>query len=119
MILKTKDAIRESQSSTKTKYILLIHSPDEPIFGIQQSLVDQKKATMNSDEDKYYLLTPYPTLMEPLKSFHQKAIEPLPAIQISIDNRSAYTLNLTFNITYVHNIFKNYSQKWTLYNDNQ
>ena len=73
---------------------------------------------LNPDEDKNYLLTPYPTLMQPLKSFHQKAIELLPATQISIYNRSEYTLNPTFNITYVHNNFKSYSQKWTLYNDN-
>ena len=53
-----------------------------------------------------------------LKSFHQEALELLPAIQISIYNRSAYTLNPTFNTTYVHNNFKNYSQKWTQYNDN-
>ena len=32
-------------------------------------------------------------------------------------NRSAYTLKPTFNTTYVHNIFKNYSQKWTQNND--
>ena len=30
---------------------------------------------LNPDEDKYYLLTPYPTLMPPLKSFHQKVSE--------------------------------------------
>ena len=42
----------------------------------------------------------------------------IPAIQISINNRSAYTLNPTFNTTYVQNNFKNYSQKWTQYNDN-
>ena len=46
MFLKTKDALRESQYSTKTKYILLIKSPAEIIFGIQQSHVDQKIATM-------------------------------------------------------------------------
>ena len=46
VILKTKDATKESQYSTKIKYILLIHSPDELIFGIQQFHVDQKIATM-------------------------------------------------------------------------
>ena len=30
---------------------------------------------LNPDEDKYYLVTPYPTLMLPLKSFHPKAFE--------------------------------------------
>ena len=40
MFLKTKDAIKESQSSTKTKYILLKQSPEELLFGIQQCHVD-------------------------------------------------------------------------------
>ena len=46
MFLKINDVIRESQNSTKIKYILLIHFQDELIFGIQQSHVDQKIATM-------------------------------------------------------------------------
>ena len=46
MCLKIKDAIKESQYSTKIKYILLIHSPAELSFGIQQSHVDHKEATM-------------------------------------------------------------------------
>ena len=46
MFLKTKDAIKESQYSTKIKYILFIHSPAELIFGTEQSHVDQKIATM-------------------------------------------------------------------------
>ena len=58
------------------------------IFGIPQSHVDQKKShnvvQLNPDEDKYYLLTPYPTLMQSLKNFHPKASEPLLVIQILI-----------------------------------
>ena len=46
MFLKIKDALKESQYSTKRKYILLTHSLAELIFGIQQSHVDQKTATM-------------------------------------------------------------------------
>ena len=46
MYSKTKDAVRESQFSTKIKFISLIHSPSEVIFGIQQSHVDQKTAAM-------------------------------------------------------------------------
>ena len=47
IFLKTNDAIKESQYSIKKiKYILLIHSPEELIFGIQQSHVNQKTATM-------------------------------------------------------------------------
>ena len=46
MFLKIKDAIKESQYSIKINYILLIHFPEKLIFGIQQSQVDQKTATM-------------------------------------------------------------------------
>ena len=46
MFLTIKVALRESQFSTKIKNILLIHSPAELIFGIQQSHVDQKAALM-------------------------------------------------------------------------
>ena len=46
MSSKTKDAIKESRYSTKIKYLLLIHSPKELIFGIHQSHVDQKIAKM-------------------------------------------------------------------------
>ena len=46
MFLKTKYAIKEFQYSIKIKHILMIHSPKELIFGIQQSHVDQKIATM-------------------------------------------------------------------------
>ena len=46
MFLKIKDAIKKSLSFIKIKYILLTHSQDEHIFGIPQSHVDQKIATM-------------------------------------------------------------------------
>ena len=49
MYWKKKDAIKESQYCTKTKYFSyfsLIHWPAEFIFGIQQSRVDQKTATL-------------------------------------------------------------------------
>ena len=45
MFLKTNDA-KDSQYSTKLKYILSKHSHEELKFGIQQSHVDQKIATM-------------------------------------------------------------------------
>ena len=44
--LKTNDAIKESLSFIRTKYISLTHFQEEPISGIQQSHVDQKIATM-------------------------------------------------------------------------
>ena len=42
--LKITDVTKESQYSTKKKFILLIHSHDEHIFEIQQYHVDQKIA---------------------------------------------------------------------------
>ena len=44
MFLKIKGVIKESQNSTK-KHLLMIQSPAELIFGIQQSHVDWKTAT--------------------------------------------------------------------------
>ena len=46
IFLKINDVTKESQYSTKIKYILLIRFQEEIIFGIQQSHVDQKTATM-------------------------------------------------------------------------
>ena len=46
MDLKINDVIEETQYSTKIKYLLLIHFQEKLIFGIQQSLVDQKIVTM-------------------------------------------------------------------------
>ena len=44
--VKIDDVIKESQYSTKIEYILIIHFQEEPFFRIQQSHVDQKKATL-------------------------------------------------------------------------
>ena len=63
---------------------------------------------LNPEEDKYYLLTPYPTLMQPLKSFHPKASELSLVTQILIYNQLEYILNLRYNATLEHNNFKNY-----------
>ena len=46
MFLKINDVTKEFQNSFKIKNILLIHFQEENIFGIQQSHVDQKIATM-------------------------------------------------------------------------
>ena len=43
--LQIIDVTKESQYSTKMKYILLMHSQEEHIFGIQQYHVEQKIAT--------------------------------------------------------------------------
>ena len=45
-VFEDNDVIKESQYSTKLKYSLLIHFQEELIFGIQQSHMDQKNATM-------------------------------------------------------------------------
>ena len=45
-VLKTNVVIEESPYSRKIKYILSTHFQDEYIFGIPQSHVDQKIATM-------------------------------------------------------------------------
>ena len=45
MFLKINDVTKESQDSTKIKYILLIRFQEELIFGIPQSHLDQKTAT--------------------------------------------------------------------------
>ena len=73
---------------------------------------------LNPDEDKYYLLTPYPTLMQSLKNFHPKALELLLETQISIYNQLEYIQNPISNITLEHNNSTNYLHKWTLYKDN-
>ena len=63
---------------------------------------------LNPDEDKYYLLTPYPTLMQSLKNFHPKALELLLETQISIYNQLEYIQNPISNITLEHNNSTNY-----------
>ena len=73
---------------------------------------------LNPDEDKYYLLTPKPTLMQPLKKFSPESIRALARNRnIDLQSVSAYTLNQTFNIPFEHNNFKKNLQKWTQSND--
>ena len=47
MFLKINVVLKESRYSTKIKYILSTHFDNENIFGIPQSHVDQKIATMS------------------------------------------------------------------------
>ena len=76
--LKIKDAIKESLSFIKIKYILLTHSQDEHIFGDTAVPCGSENSLnvvqLNPDEDKYYLFTPYPTLMQSLKKFSPESI---------------------------------------------
>ena len=76
--LKTNDAIKESLSFIRTKYISLTHFQEEPISGTTEvpcgSENSHNVVQLNPDEDKYYLLTPYPTLMQSLKKFSPESI---------------------------------------------
>ena len=77
MFLKTNDAIKESQNSTKTKYVLLKHFPEELFLRYSSPMWIRKQpqcCTTKFDEDKHYLLTPYPTLMQPLETFSPESI---------------------------------------------
>ena len=89
---------------------MLLNLPEEIIFGIQQcgSKNSHNVVQLNPDEDKYYLFTPYPTLMQPLKKFSPESIRAIArnATHISIYNQTASTLNQTYNTTFVHNNFK-------------
>ena len=96
----------------KNKYILLIHFQDEHIFGIPQSHVDQKIATMSYNSTLMKINTTYLHRIlhycNHSKSFHPKASELSLVTQILIYNHLENILNLIYNITLEHNSFKNY-----------
>ena len=55
--------------------IYFFYFQEEHIFGIPcGSESCHNVVQLNPDEDKYYLLTPYPTLMQPLKKFSPQSI---------------------------------------------
>ena len=73
MYSKTKDAIRESPIFYKNKVHFADTLSRRTYFwdtavpcGSENS---HNVVQLNPDEDKYYLLTPYPTLRQPLKKF--------------------------------------------------
>ena len=76
--LKINVVTKEYPYSTKTKYILLTHSQGEHIFSDTAVPLGSENShnvvQLNPDEDKHYLLTPYPTLMQPLKKFSPESI---------------------------------------------
>ena len=78
MFLKTNVVIKESPYSIKIKYNLSTHFQDEHIFwdtSVQCGSENSHKVVqLKPDEDKYYLLTPYPTLMQPLKKLSPENI---------------------------------------------
>ena len=77
MFLKTKDAIKESQFSSKKVHFVDTISRRTYFWdtavpcGSENS---HKVVQLNNEEDKYYLLAPYPTLMQPLKNFSPESI---------------------------------------------
>ena len=91
MFLKINAAIKEFLYFIKLRYILLTHFHDEHIFGMPQSHVDQNNShnvvQLNPYEDKYYLLNPYPTLMQSLKKLLPESIKAI-ARNTNIDLQS-------------------------------
>ena len=78
MYSKTKDSIRESQYSTKIE-ARFVNTLFRRIFFWNTTVPCGSKNShnviqLNPDEDKYYLLTTYPTLMQPLKKFSPESI---------------------------------------------
>ena len=74
---------------------------------------------LNPDEDKYYRLTPYPTLMQSLKKFSPESIRAI-ARNPNIDLQSTgFYPKSDYNTILEHNNSRNYSHKWIPYNDNQ
>ena len=110
--LKINDVIKESLSFIRIKYISWIHFHEETYFwdtavpcGSENS---HNVVQLNPDENKYYLLTPYPTLMQSLKKFSQdfrsiRAIARNP--NIDLQSIGIYSKIRYSNITLEHNNF--------------
>ena len=121
-VFEEKKCYKRIPNFYKINYILLIHSPSELFFWFTTVPCGSKNShnvvQLNPDVDKYYLLTHYPTIMQPLKKCSPESIRATARNPIFIYNQSAHTLISTSNITFEHNNYKNYSQKWTQYNNN-
>ena len=78
MFLKIKDAIKESLSFIKNKLHFVDTLSRRTYFWDTAVPCGSKNShnvvQLNPDEDKYYLLTPYPTLMQSLKKFSPESI---------------------------------------------
>ena len=93
--LKIKGVTKESLDSIKTKFILLIHCHNVDIFSNSHKVRrnSHNEVQLNPSEDKYYLLTSYPTLMPSLK-------------KISLESIRAIARNPNFDLQLVGNIFR-------------
>ena len=77
MFLKINDVTKESQDSTKKVYFVDTLSRRTYFWDTSVPCGSENSHSvvqLNPDEDKYYLLTPYPTLMPPLKKFSPESI---------------------------------------------
>ena len=78
MFLKIKDAIKKSLSFIKNEVHFVDTLSRRTYFWDTAVPCGSKNShnvvQMNPDEDKYYLLTPYPTLMQSLKKFSPESI---------------------------------------------
>ena len=77
MFLKINDVTKESQDSTKKVYFVDTLSRRTYFWDTSVPCGSENShnvVQLNPDEDKYYLLTPYPTLMPPLKKFSPESI---------------------------------------------
>ena len=111
MFLKTKDAIEESLYSIKNKVHFVDTLSRRTYFwdtavpcGSENS---HNIVQLNPDEDKYYLLTPYPTLMQLLKKFSPESIRAI-ARNPNIDLQS---IGIYFTSDIQHHIRKQQFQE--------
>ena len=112
VFLKTKDVTKEPQCFIK-KSTCCRYTFSKNIFlgsavpcGSQNS---HNVVQLNPDKDKYYLLTPYPTLTQPLKKFSAenfKTIARKP--NIKLQSIGIYSKSDIQHTKFVHNSFKNY-----------
>ena len=77
MFLKIKDAIKESHYSTKSKYICRYTLSQNLFLGYSSHMwikTSHNIVQLNPDKVKYYLPTPYPTLIQQLKKTSPESI---------------------------------------------
>ena len=121
MFWKINVVIKESSYSTKIKYVLSIYFQDEfwDIAVPCGSENSHNVVKLNLDEVKYYLLTPYLTLMQPPKKFSPESIRAI-ARNPNIDLQS---IGLYSKSDIQHHIrtqqFQELLHKWIQYKENQ